>query len=126
MNTKQTRFARPRRRIEAFHCRAGHLFLYRHGTCPTCGLPLSGMAISASAVLAAHTTVRVGPSGAPIRLGIARTRCGAATLCIIEGSIRGNGRERVMLVKVDNLFYALGTGNRLSAIRRRFPNPRCC
>jgi uncharacterized OB-fold protein len=124
MKENAASYRNPGRRIEAHRCRAGHVFLYGHGVCPTCGQLLSRMFIPAAAVLTAYTTVRVNPSGVPIRLGIARTRCGASTLCIVKGAIRGNGRDRVMLVKMNGRFHALGRGTRLIADPRRFPNPR--
>jgi hypothetical protein len=70
--------------------------------------------IPARARLVAHTTVRVNPTGVPYRLGVAVTDRGAATLCVIEGEIRGNGRDRVTLVERNGRFYARGARARVS------------
>lgn len=44
------------------------------------------------------TTVRVNPSGAPFRLGVAIEGCGRArVLCVVEGAVRGLGYDRVVL-----------------------------
>jgi hypothetical protein len=44
------------------------------------------------------TTVRVNPSGAPFRLGVAIEGCGRArVLCVVEGAVRGLGYDRVLL-----------------------------
>lgn len=44
------------------------------------------------------TTVRVNPSGAPFRLGVAVKRSGRErVLCVVEGAVRGLGYDRVVL-----------------------------
>jgi uncharacterized OB-fold protein len=107
--------AKRRERIEAFRCPAGHCFLNRYPRCPACGDRLTALTIASTARLLTHTIVRVNPTGRPIALGIARTDCGAATLCIIVGGVRGTGRERVQLFKRKDRFYALGRGSRINA-----------
>jgi hypothetical protein len=69
--------------------------------------------IPSEATIISHTVVRVNPSGAPVRLGVARTTAGATTLCIVHGKLRGNGRDRVRLVSIDGRFHALARGSRL-------------
>ena len=44
------------------------------------------------------TTVRINPTGAPFRLGVAVERRGCArVLCVVEGAVRGLGYDRVVL-----------------------------
>jgi len=44
------------------------------------------------------TTVRINPTGAPFRLGVAVMRSGRArVLCVVEGAVRGLGYDRVVL-----------------------------
>ena len=104
---------RPPRRIPAHRCSNGCLWLYEHLYCPNCRTKLERVDIVSAAVLVSHTTVRVNPTGKPIRLGVARTTAGATTLCIIRGAVRGNGRDRVVLVLRDGRFHALGRSARL-------------
>ena len=50
------------------------------------------------AILVLVTTVRVNPFGAPFRLGVAVMRAGKTrVLCRVEGRVRGNGNDRVIL-----------------------------
>jgi hypothetical protein len=63
--------------------------------------------LSSHAVLTLVTTVRVNPSGAPFRLGVAVTRSGRArVLCRVAGDVRGNGRDRVVLEERDGIVVA--------------------
>jgi uncharacterized OB-fold protein len=94
--------------IPAFRCVNGHFFLHAHDACLDCGGPLRATRVSAEGHLLTHTTVLVNPSGEPHMLGIAKAKCGAKTLCIIRGSIRGTGRDRVRLEKIGDCFYANG------------------
>ncbi len=65
------------------------------------------------------TTVRVNPSGAPFRLGVAVERCGRArVLCVVEGAVRGLGYDRVVLEDRDGATVAR------PARRRRQPRSR--
>lgn len=101
----------------AFRCREGHCYLNRYPLCPTCGNRFMTTTLPAHARLLTHTIVRVNPGGTPFTLGIARTPSGATTLCVVHGAIRGTGRDRVLLYKRENRFYALGRGARLNADR---------
>ena len=98
--------------VDAWRCPGGHLWMYRHGECPECGKRLIGVAIGSGAKIVSHTVVRVNPTGSPIRLGVAVTSAGAATLCVIDGRIRGNGRDRVTLVTRNGRFHAVTRFNR--------------
>lgn len=104
-------------RIAAFRCREGHCFLNRYPLCPACGNRFFPISLPAHARLLAHTIVRVNPSGTPFMLGIARMPSGATTLCVVHGSVRGTGRDRVLLRYRNNRFHALGRGARFSADR---------
>ena len=104
--------------INARRCPRGCLWLHGYKSCPGCGAATTAVKISARAALISHTVVRVNPSGAPITLGVARARGGAATLCIVEGNVRGNGYERVTLVLKNGRYRAL-TGHTRSGHRRR-------
>lgn len=104
---------RPPRRIPAHRCPNGCLWLYEHLYCPNCRAKLERVNIASTALLVSHTTVRVNPAGVPIRLGVARTTAGAATLCIVHGAVRGNGRDRVVLVLRDGRYHALARMARL-------------
>jgi uncharacterized OB-fold protein len=99
-------------RIAAYRCTGGHVFLHAHDRCPVCKGKLEPGFASASAVLIVHTTVYINPTGIPVTLGIARTRCKAQTLCIVKSKIRGNGRDRVVLFKLDNRYYAVKRAGR--------------
>jgi uncharacterized OB-fold protein len=101
------------RYVEAHRCPEGCIWMHRHERCPRCGGPLRRTRVPNEAVLVSHTIIRVNPTGTPIELGLAVTRCGAATLCIVEGKIRGNGRDRVRLVFEDGRFHALARQSRL-------------
>lgn len=105
---------RPGRHVTAYRCPNGTTWLHEHDVCPCCERGLNRVRIPAEATLFSHTTVRVTPDGAPVRLGVAVTASGATTLCIIDGNIRGNGRDRVRLIFRDGKFYALGRGARLT------------
>ena len=53
------------------------------------------------------TTVRVNPSGAPFRLGLAIERRGRGrVLCVVEGAVRGLGYDRVVLEERDGVTVA--------------------
>ncbi|MCH7549224.1 MAG: hypothetical protein IH969_06800 [Candidatus Krumholzibacteriota bacterium] len=94
--------------LEGWSCRRGHAFLYSHECCPACGAELSPRRLRAHATLRSCTTVRVNPDGDPYRIGIAVTEQGARTLCMVEGKIRGNGRDRVQLVLREGRYVARG------------------
>lgn len=100
--------------IIAHRCSRGCLWLHEHDDCPNCGGRLTGVRIPAQATIISNTVVRVNPSGFPIRLGVARAVGGATTLCIIEGKVRGHGRDRVHLVLRDGRYHALARGARLA------------
>lgn len=60
-----------------------------------------------AATLVLVTTVRVNPSGAPFRLGLAilyrgRTRI----LCRVEGKVRGSGYDRVTIEERNGVMVA--------------------
>ena len=97
-----------KKEIPAFRCKNGHFFLHAHNACLTCGEPLRATQVSAEGHILTHTTVLVNPAGEPHMLGIAKAKCGAKTLCIIRGSIRGTGRDRARLAKIGDCFYAIG------------------
>lgn len=101
------------RYVPAHRCKNGCLWLHAHDDCPDCGGPLDVVRVPSRATVVSHTVVRVNPSGAPVRLGVARTATGATTLCVIHGEIRGNGRDRVRLVFTGGRFHALAGGFRL-------------
>jgi uncharacterized OB-fold protein len=85
-------------RLDGWRCPRGHVYLHAHETCPECGLRLRATRIAPRATLILVTYVRVSPSAEPFRLGLAVTRCGRArTLCRVEGCVRGNGRDAVLL-----------------------------
>lgn len=59
------------------------------------------------ATLVLVTTVRVNPTGAPFRLGIAILRSGRSrVLCRVEGSVRGSGYDRVMIEEKNGVTVA--------------------
>jgi uncharacterized OB-fold protein len=93
--------------ITAHRCPKGCLWLHEHEDCPDCGGRLKPVRINNEANVVSDTVVRVNPSGSPIHLGVARTTTGATTLCIIQGQIRGNGRDKVRLVVRDGRFHAI-------------------
>jgi uncharacterized OB-fold protein len=107
------------RSLDGWRCGRGHAFVHEHKRCPACGASLRSTRIGARAKLVACTTVRVTPSGEPFRLGVAVTREGARTLCRVEGGVRGNGYDRVLLVEQDGRYLALGAGSRVSGSRVR-------
>jgi uncharacterized OB-fold protein len=109
---------RPRdKHVDALRCPEGTLYLHDHDRCPSCGGALTRVRIPSTATLVSHTTVRVNPSGEAFGLGVAVTGGGAATLCIVEGNVRGHGRDRVRLVLRDGRFHALAAGARVSRSR---------
>jgi uncharacterized OB-fold protein len=97
------------RRLDGWRCQRGHVFLHRHRECPACGERLSATRVGVEAHLRSCTTVRVNPSGEPFRLGIAVTREGASTLCVVEGRVRGSGYDAVRLAVDDGRFTARAT-----------------
>jgi uncharacterized OB-fold protein len=107
-------------RIVARRCPEGTLYLHEHGACPVCGGALTPVRIPSRAILVSHTTVRVSPTGEPYRLGVAVAAGGAATLCVVEGRIRGNGRDRVTLELRDGRYHAVGARARVTR-RSRAP-----
>lgn len=106
-----------KRRVTAYHCPQGRVFLHRHESCPHCRGRLSEFPVRSTAVLVSHTTVHVNPTGHPIRLGVAQVRPGLRTLCVVQGEIRGNGRDRITLVRRDGRFVALARAARLDGVR---------
>ena len=95
-----------RSRLSAFACARGHTYLHAQECCPECGGPLRERWIPPAATLTLDTTVRV-TRGDPFVLGIAITRCGRArTLCRVEGGIRGQGYDRVVLEREGDVFVA--------------------
>lgn len=88
-------------------CGGGHVFFFPHATCPACGAPLAPAESPPDAVLVSRTTVRVGPSGAPFVLGLARVECGAQTLCIVDGDPGGEATAEVVIEKRDGLYRAV-------------------
>ena len=53
------------------------------------------------------TTVRVNPTGAPFRLGVAVMRSGRErVLCVVEGAVRGLGYDWVVLEERDGVTVA--------------------
>ena len=70
--------------LHVFACPNGHAFFIERPECPTCGGPLAGTREPANARLLTHTTVRVNPTGRPFILGLAETRSGARTLCVLD------------------------------------------
>jgi uncharacterized OB-fold protein len=102
------------RTLDGWRCARGHAFLHAHTTCPECEAPLLPTRVGATARLLACTTVRITPSGEPFRLGVAVTREGARTLCVVEGKVRGSGYDRVVLVQAGRRYLALGAGIRFN------------
>ena len=102
------------RTLAGWRCTRGHVFLHVHAECPECTATLAPTRVGAAAKLVACTTVRVTPSGEPFRLGVAVTREGARTLCVVEGRVRGGGYDRIVLVRAGERYLALGAGFRLS------------
>ena len=100
------------RKIAAWRCPGGHLWLYEHETCPDCGEPMTRTRTVAAARLVTSTVVRVNPTGKPIHLGVARSAAGATTLCIINGRFRGNGRDRVHLELRGDRYHAVAAASR--------------
>lgn len=101
--------------IEARRCiGCGALYIHDHEKCPACRAPLCSVRIGAGAVLVSHTTVRVNPTGRPYRIGVAVAAAGASTLCVVEGAVRGNGRDRVRLVYRDGRYHALAARARVT------------
>ncbi len=85
-------------RIDAWRCGRGHVHLHESPVCGDCGRPLRRARVSPEARLIATTTVYVNPAGRPFVLGVAVTRgVRARTLCIVEGAVRGSGRDEVLL-----------------------------
>jgi uncharacterized OB-fold protein len=92
--------------LTLYRCERSHAFFFPHQTCPLCGAALGETESSPDGVLVCHTTVRVSPTGAPFKLGLARVACGAQTLCIVEGEIGTDPGEEVVILKKDGLYYA--------------------
>jgi len=104
-----------RGRLDGWVCGRGHASLYAQEACPRCGDSLASRPLGTDARLETCTTVRVNPGGEPYRLGVAVTTEGASTLCVVEGAVRGNGRDRVRLVRRGEVYVALGKGWRITA-----------
>ena len=105
--------------LAAWRCHRGHVHLHVAARCPACGGRLQSVRVAPGARLIALTTVRVNPSGRPFVLGLAVTRCGRArTLCVVEGEIRGNGRDAVRLCNERGVIVARGL-----SVRGRSPAP---
>ena len=101
-----------RRPLNAWRCHCGAAYLFEHPACPSCGGRLQPTRIADAARLLTHTTVRVNPTGSPYRIGVAATSCGATTLCVIDGDIRGTGYERVRLELRDGRYHAVAANAR--------------
>jgi uncharacterized OB-fold protein len=111
MRTRVPRF------ITASRCRLGCLWLHEHDDCPDCGGRLTPVRIPCEATLISDTVVRVNPSGSPIHLAVAKTSTGASTLCVVDGPVRGNGRDKVRLVFRDGKYHAVNRSRRRRANR---------
>ena len=92
--------------LTLYRCDRSHTFFFAHQICPLCGAALGETESPPDGVLVSHTTVRVSPTGAPFRLGLARVACGAQTLCIIEGEIGTDPGEEVVIHEKGGLYYA--------------------
>jgi len=93
--------------LQGFVCARGHASLVSADGCEQCGSTLRATRLAADATLLLVTTVRVNPTGAPFRLGVAVTRAGRArTLCVVEGPVRGNGNDAVRLEWRDGVWIA--------------------
>jgi len=111
-------------RIDALACACGALVLHARPECPACEGRLFPARVAARATLVASTVVRVNPTGTPYRLGVARVAGGARTLCVVEGAVRGNGRDRVRLERRDGRVYARAARARVSACNPAPPATR--
>ena len=106
--------------LAAWRCERGHLQLHAGVSCAACGRALRTSRVPSGARLVAVTTVRVNPRGRPFVLGVAVTACGhARTLCVVEGAIRGNGRDAVRLHIAGGVVVARAAGR----IRERSREP---
>jgi len=100
---------RRRASIPGVRCARGHVHAQAGTHCPECDAPTRSARLAGDAILVLVTTVRINPSGAPFRLGVAVTRGGRArVLCLIEGNVRGLGRDRVQLEERDGVVVARG------------------
>lgn len=94
-------------RLPAWACPRGHLSLHPDQTCGVCKARLQSCRIRPDAVLELVTTVRVNPWGEPFQLGVAVTRAGRLrTLCRVEGTVRGLGRDAVVLERRGDVIIA--------------------
>jgi len=95
--------------LTVFVCAGGHaFFVSREGGCPRCGGPLTQSTEPAVARLVVTTTVRVTPSGRPFVLGLAQTRSGARTLCLVDEASAG---DAVQLALDGDCFRARRAGS---------------
>lgn len=93
--------------IAGVRCARGHVHAQAGAGCPECDAPTRPTRLAGAATLVLVTTVRINPSGAPFRLGVAVTRSGhARVLCRVEGAVRGLGRDRVQLEERDGVVVA--------------------
>jgi uncharacterized OB-fold protein len=95
------------RSVTLYRCEKSHAFFHPHDACPQCGSPLGEFVESARAVMISQTRVRVNPTGAPYRLGIAEVECGARTLCLIDDGVPPTDGVSVILTRKKNLYHAL-------------------
>lgn len=93
--------------LTLYRCDRGHAFFYPHDACPICRSALDEITREPHASLVSHTTVRVSPTGAVFRLGLARTPDGAKTLCILDDRMNPDSDDGVIIVQENGLFYAL-------------------
>jgi uncharacterized OB-fold protein len=103
---KKTRAGSTTAPVTVHVCGGGHAFFFAHEACPRCQKPLAAREIPAEGVLVSHTTVRVGPTGKPFRLGLARVACGAQTLCILDGQTGEDPGTELVIERRRGLYHA--------------------
>jgi uncharacterized OB-fold protein len=93
--------------VAAVRCERGHVHAQAGERCPECGGRTRATRLAGRATLVLVTTVRINPSGAPFRLGVAVTRSGRArVLCRVAGAVRGTGRDPVVLEETEGVMVA--------------------
>ena len=98
---------RRRSSIAGVRCTRGHVHAQAANRCPECDAPTRPARLAGAATLVLVTTVRINPTGAPFRLGVAVTRSGRArVLCRVEGRLREQGHDRVQLEERDGAVVA--------------------
>jgi uncharacterized OB-fold protein len=97
-----------------YRCPSGHAYFVKHARCPECDLELAESRQPPAAVIVSQTTVRVNPTGAPFRLGVAEVQSGAKTLCVIRETVPEGDLVSVTLERRGDLYHALErpAGNR--------------